>query len=235
MNEKGPVEPVFEKEQQEKSESLKGEFFIKLFTSPEFKNKLLSVVDITHKTGREAGINVYKEFDQPEPWISPVKEGSNDEIKDDWMHDQDPELSDEYTLGEDYYQVLGIHFHPEATGAICPSIPFENENGDLGTFGHNHKFPHILGIGQVDEKKNISILLLKRIGKTPFSNFYLEEMGEAVKEMTDQNEIIKTLKEFGIQTELITFQKNAGLSAIDIEKIKSFELQHTKENFEGEY
>lgn len=173
--------------------------FTEILSSEKFLAALSIAAKETQSSGLEAGFNVILS-EYLNPLIENVEVGSTDLMSPDRTKELAviDGLQDPLSTG----QFLVFHFHPEPEGLIQPSA------SDLFsiTDSVNTMF---LGIGQVRNNGNVSILLVR--SKTFIDEIELNEFEE--EELSSQSAVNTSLEAMGFSTTTIQFiKKNRSYS-----------------------
>jgi hypothetical protein len=126
--------------------------FLEMLSLPKFKKALKIAGRHTGRTGLETAFCVHSVGTTPY-WIERVRVGQTDRMGESVSLKEIDGSLDYNLLPAEYFD---FHFHPFEKGIAIPSPD------DIETFQFPTECPEYLGVGQVDSKGNVSIIVVAK-------------------------------------------------------------------------
>jgi len=196
------------------------EYLKKFFESEDFSEALKTCLDITYNKGHESSLSFNKYFSNSKWYLESIIEGGCDKIGDgEKIYDC---LSDGTTYASsilESYPFIDAHFHPCKEFTICPSTgdlisSLIGNSDDL--YEQKYETRCLKGIAQVDDKKDVKMLLIQPLAD------YSESFQEVLEELdykfsflaetkNKENLVIRHLEESLLfKSGMIYFKKSNG-------------------------
>lgn len=184
--------------------------FKSILESDKFARALQISSQETKKSGYETGFDIYCN-ENKNIYFGEVTRGCTDSIgfggggSHNIILDEMDEreiLDASYIESERFGNLFSFHFHPSSGGIIIPS------EADISHFTNRETRPGVMGVGQVDKKGNVDILLVNTPLKE-ISPIILEGYSYDVPSKSSyQHDIQRFLEEFNLNSLVISLQKN---------------------------
>jgi hypothetical protein len=177
--------------------------FLEMLTLPKFQKALDIAAKRTRRTGLETGFEV-DDFPKSPFWIQEVKVGGVDGMAEARVI---AEIDGEYPELWKRIDFFNFHFHPVSDEIIVPS------SSDLKQFTWKDGIPEYLGVGQVDGRGNITILVVARPRYWLIDDdieAYKEAFGFGFAQIKDYQVIQGILKTIGLNSFLVEFNPRSS-------------------------